>query len=656
MRTLRQLLRQPMKTVAGILLNAVAVAVLCISFAQTLAANNTSAKLLETYMTVALPTNQMRPEHAVWVNSLITDHPELVSQDIRHGLASAYIPDLTPDNFTQHKVPDRDATDRTNELLQPYSLSYDGAMLEVEWESISQGEILNSVYMLDKNGSLILSNGSPGYTSVLTGKVIRAIGLQKGYYDPTGYTINVQLITPTLEYLERLNLQRGQRYLIYGSNYHDLDWELRDHLAGIMVWRDEETLPEWDISTFTTIEGYHGTTKYKCRIGDLYHGLSDWEMKMFRTITLTVNCTGAIDSDQAIPSITPLEGTAEELLSSEAGKIWAKYLYDIDINCHSFPIICTNNIESHAGFALNRASISHGRGFTNSEIQSGARVCVISDSLARAHNLHVGDKIELQYFVYALNSDRQAYIHDGYGIVNPVSYTFHSDETELCESLEYEIVGLYEQTNPWGSVENDHYAFTPNTIFVPHDSVTGTIDYSMQGQFMSLVLHSDKLLDTQMLVIQSELDEIFEYYDNGYNMVAASLAEFQAAAKRILPIGVVVYIIVIALYLFLFPARERRSLALMDSVGAGKLNRVMHIVTNATGISIPGSILGTLVAIAMWGRVAKSLGSWMDADIIVELNSNWLWLVAGVQATMVFIASIILGIIISNRVNPIQKN
>ncbi len=281
---------------------------------------------------------------------------------------------------------------------------------------------------------------------------------------------------------------------------------------------------------------------------------------------------------------------------------------------------------------------------------------MISDSLARAHNLHVGDKIDMQYLVYALNDERQAYIHDGHGIVNPVSYTFYSDNTKLCESLEYEIVGLYEQTNPWGSVENDHYAFTPNTIFVPQGSVTGTIDYSMQGQFLSLVLHSDKLLDTQILVIQSELDEIFEYYDNGYNMVAASLTEFQAAAKRILPIGVVVYIIVIMLYLFLFPVREQRTLALMDSVGAGRSKRVMHIVTNATGISIPGSILGTIAAIAMWRKVADALSSWMETDIVVELNSNWLWLVTGVQVTLVIIAATILGIIISNRVSPMQKH
>ena len=103
MKSIRQLTRQGLKTLAGILLAAIAVTVLCVSFSQKLAAEDTSRQLQQIYMTVALPTGAEVPNRATWIQGLIDGHPELVRYTIRQGLASAYIPTLTPDNHTQHK-------------------------------------------------------------------------------------------------------------------------------------------------------------------------------------------------------------------------------------------------------------------------------------------------------------------------------------------------------------------------------------------------------------------------------------------------------------------------------------------------------------------------------------------------------------------------
>lgn len=639
MKSIRQLLRQPIKTMAGILLTAIAVAVLCVSFSQTLAARDTSKQLLETYMTVALPTNKLQSQQIAWVNSFIEEHPELVKQSIRQGFASAYIPSLTPDNYTQHRIADRNTTDRTNELLQPDSLSYGGAILEIDLISVVPVGVEP-----EENGT------EDSMTFLLEGKILRAIRLQNGYYDPTNYTIKIFLSVSSQAEFDALALQAGSRYLVCGNGYYDLDWELRDYLAEIMVWRREESLPEWDMETFTKIEGYHGNAKYKCKIGDLFHGLSAWEMEMFRTVTLTVDGAAV-----TMPTIAQLDGTVEEFLQSSAGDKWQAAIADMEINCHSFPIIGTENLQGVAAFSLGRAKISEGREFSDEEIQAGAKVCVISDSLALAHGLQIGDTIDLQYFTYGLDNPYQQYIHDGKGIVNPAPYTYYANSVGLGEAENYEIVGIYKQNTPWGSVEDDLYAFTPNTIFVPQASVTGTMDFASAGQFLTLVLHSDKLLETQLYVIDADQDELFEYYDGGYNAVASSLAEYQAAANRILPIGIVVYTIVMVLYLFLFPAREERALAQMDSLGAGHGKQVRHVICNVLGILIPGSILGTVAAVNMWEMVAAALREWMETDVAVQLNTNWLWLVAAVQALVVTAGAAFLGLVMSRRVNPMQK-
>lgn len=654
MRSIRQLLRQPIKTIAGILLITIAVAVLCISFAQTLAARDTSKRLLDTYMTVALPSNKLLPENIPWIDSFITEHPELVKSSIKQGLASAYIPALTPDNYTQHRISNRDNTDHTNEALQPSALSYDVAMLEIELIEYS-GYVIDYQYEADNNGNLVSVEGAGSYRATLNGKVIRAIGLQDGYHDPAEYTINISLLMPSQEAFEALKLQPGRRYLVCGNDYYDLDWELRDYLAGIMIWRHEESLPEWDMSTFTEIEGYHGTTKYKCKIGDLYHGLSFAELSMFRTVKMFIDCITAADKRYESPTIVCLEGSAEEFLASDAGKLWNEALKEIEINCHCFPIIATNDLSSVAAFALGRSSIIDGRSFTDEEINSGSNMCLISQSLAMSHDLKIGDSIDLSYLIYDLDNPHQQYIHDGLGIVNPAPYAYFKNTTSLGNNEQYVIVGIYKQNAPWGSVENDLYAFTPNTIYVPQKSVTGTMDFSNAGQFLTLILHSDKLLETQLHVIDAELDEVFEYYDNGYNNIASGLTEYEAAANRILPIGIVVYAVVMLLFLFLFPAQEKSALARMDSMGAGHGKRVKHIVFNVLGILVPGCILGTIVAMCMWESVAIALRDWMRSDITIQLDKNSLWLVTALQAALITSAATILGAIMSTRVSPMQR-
>ncbi len=102
MRTLKQLLRQPVKTAAGIVMIALATAILVTCAGQYLAAGLTRDELEYNYNTVALTTRKYSWEHEEWIQETAEDHPELIKAISDTGLISAYIPELTPDNYTQH--------------------------------------------------------------------------------------------------------------------------------------------------------------------------------------------------------------------------------------------------------------------------------------------------------------------------------------------------------------------------------------------------------------------------------------------------------------------------------------------------------------------------------------------------------------------------
>ncbi len=633
MRSIRQLLRQPIKTLAGILLTAIAVAVLCVSISQTLAAADTSKRLLETYITVALSSQVDSQEKIDWLNSLAETHPELVKAQYSHGLASAYIPSLIPETHTMYKDGNLDVHTKTYVELQPDQLSYSGIMLEFQVESCEY-----SHYQISDPADPEILIDITDYS--ISGKVLQVIGITEGHPDPTGFTAK---FTIQAETENTPPVAVGDYIMLYGENYNDNDWNLRNSMLKFLPDWTDRGLPDWDLSTLEVWDHpYDSNAAYTCKIHNLIHGLTKRDMKSFRTIYI-----------QGV-EYTTLEGSAEEFLASQEGALWRDRLAEIQINSQAFPVIGTSQLSRFGNFALGQADIIDGRDFTEAEIASGARVCILSKYVAERSGVKLGDTIDVQYFDYDALSENQQRITMGEAIVNPRAYTYHDGMT-MTEASTYTIIGIYDQDSPWGSVEYDLYSFTPNTIFVPQASVTGDMDFAPYGQFTSLELHSDKLEEMQQLARNNAYDGIFQYYDNSYHVVASALEEFEAAALQVLPIGLTVYALLMFLYIFLFPCREKAVLVRMDSLGGNLGRQLRHMLLHTLGILIPGTLIGTLAAINLWDYVAQALKTYMDADIQIILDTQQLWIAAGAQALAVTLLCSILGLIISRGVNYMSR-
>lgn len=704
MRSILQLIRQPLRTLAGILVVALAVSVLSVSVSQTLAAANTAEQLNETFLTVALPTTSMAESDLVWIEELKEEHPDIIEADACHGLASAYIPELTPDNYTQHLFMTDWLTQNAYYLPDPRA-SYSAAMLVITLQDWGEPENTYSFQLV--NGTYVPYQETAAAQVELVGTVEQIIGLQEGYDDPTGYTIRMTLSLPDSGQWEEIQSQlvTGAQYLVYGMNYYDCDWGLRCSMAKLMTWREEPELLEWDMETYQVLQwktdwpdsyvtklNSNGETEYfvmqdgelvpftpvrkpskiKVKIGDLYHGMTGYELESFRAVTLTLtdlptynSSTAAITEEEytqryQTPTIIRLEGSAEDFLASEEGALWQKRLNDLTVNNNTFPVIGVDDLSYLAGFATGKAEITEGRAFTEEELSSGAKVCVLAKSLAEANGLSVGDTIDPQFYDFDPGDPYQDYISEGRslhsGLVNPTAYYYRADTTPFAEDDgPYTIVGLYEQTAPWGDVDYDFYSFTPNTIFVPKASVPSAMDYSDYGMFRTLVIRSDSLHELQLLTVEDNKDNIFYYYDNGYSAVASTLDDYRQAAELLLPIGLVVYAIVILLFLFLFPGRQGKDLAMMSSFGAQHRRRVRHVVVSCLGIVIPGTAIGTGVGLLLWQRVSVELQTWVDTAVAVELDPLSLWAVAAVQVVVVALLAAVLAIPMSRRANLMKR-
>lgn len=267
MKSVRQLLRQPLKTAVGVALMILAAAIVCLCVGQALAAQNTKAALDERFSTVAIPLVQehvdgsvnehalvLDGELAAWIDKMAAEHPDIVRGMAKHGILSAYIPELTPYNSTiEHQ--------RSNINIQvsggqaqtslsygdfqasPFNMPYCSAMLVIRLDEIYGPNERSKTYLcepdpltpedfdtyteyLEYKNSLEKITINLGYEVFLVGTVTQVISQDGGYRDPVGRTANLTLYLQTLEQFEMLELVPGEEYIIYGMDYIDEHMEL----------------------------------------------------------------------------------------------------------------------------------------------------------------------------------------------------------------------------------------------------------------------------------------------------------------------------------------------------------------------------------------------------------------------------------------------
>lgn len=271
MRTLRQLLRQPWKTFAGVVLMTVASAILCVCVGQAMAVRATRQTLDGQFSTVAIPQEQendpyltVTEELLAWLEQSAEEYPDVIQSVSRHGLLSASIPELTPMNqvsepyradnlqWAQYDYYNTSDGQRPYEVTrdnlkfytyrsyqpEPYNMPYSCAMLVITLEEVqdpepvysqgipveeelSQEDFLSPQAYMDYLAAAEVAYAQVGYTRRISGTVTQVLSLPEGYEDPVGRVARLTLSAATLEELEAVELEPGKQYIVYGMDYED---------------------------------------------------------------------------------------------------------------------------------------------------------------------------------------------------------------------------------------------------------------------------------------------------------------------------------------------------------------------------------------------------------------------------------------------------
>lgn len=681
MKSIRQLFRQPLKTASGILLVALAVAILVTCVGQYAATRLTRANVDDNYDTVALLSDEYfwentpghRVHHSIlpevyqnWIDDTVLKRSDLVKQESYSEVYSAYIPGVSPDNFSQYENGDcMDFYSPSNCVGNPYRC----AVLEVTLTKL--GTVIDEDTVNYATPDDPVGQDFRNYINLLcVGTVERAIGLEQGFTSPVGKTIVIMVRAFDEDALAAFNLEEGHRYLVYGMDYTDVDGEAKQSKVITYPTLFEDLFgpaplglngPEYDsirkrFDCFMTVCDY-SALPVMYSSGGKFELRNDLREKCYLDadgLHKTYIPAEEFIPNYTVPTIVRLDGTAEEVLESDNGVLWRQVLEDMKIHNHGFPVMAVDKLGYQVTFARQNARIVDGRSFTEAERANGSRVCVISQEVAALNGLNIGDTIEMQTYTYDPNIEAQYY--DLVSETRFPSAAIYSRTLGFTSEMEsYEIVGIYRQKDAWQNRE-DAYGITPNVIFVPKGSISGHKLTGSSGIYYTLVLQNGKMEEFQTLQEEAGYPDLFICYDQGYMDIVNGLDAYEGISQQVFFIGIGAYAAVMLLFILLFPLRQRATLATMGSLGASRARKITHLLLSSIGIIVPGSALGAVMGILTWDKVAAELMA--SVNVSIPLEADMLVtapLVALVQLFAAVIGILILSLLITGSKNMMKR-
>ena len=276
MKNLRHLFRQPLKTVTGIILVTLAVSILCVSVGQAFAVRMTQQKMNHEFTTVAMLTNTYTvPDDVLfWLNKTAEEHPDVIKMISEQGFLSSYIPGMKTLNYSDPEdgiFYDTDSTGPTTVRPWPHGRPYCCAMFVITIDSVGGAVEKARTYTTSEDLTLEdfatyeeyrkwydenhkTSKLTYAYTVEIVGTINEVISLEEGFEDPIGRTIKLTFSSPTPRNEDMTaisKLKKGEQYIVYGMDYRDKDWQLRNQLK---TGESECTVERYGLITHVTAE------------------------------------------------------------------------------------------------------------------------------------------------------------------------------------------------------------------------------------------------------------------------------------------------------------------------------------------------------------------------------------------------------------------
>ena len=337
-----------------------------------------------------------------------------------------------------------------------------------------------------------------------------------------------------------------------------------------------------------------------------------WESDEMFYVYLTNNPK----SGTPIPLLAHYTGSPEEHIARDTTGMWETMLKVADLSQRAFQILSADHPYTLTAFIEKNARLKEGDFFSEEELESGAKVVMVSEMVAEKNGLEIGDTLELSFYQSDFSNFGNVgwtYYSIGHMIV-PVEvwgdHAWYSGEPRRTPSDEdgsYTVVGIF-STDGWvDALEHLH----PNTVIVPQAALTEHYPLNVPEFDYTFVLPNGAVDAFEAELEAAGLGGSVHYDDQGYSTVIPGVDAICRAADFVWNVVRALWVLAVIMILLIFTWMQMPTGKVKYRLGAGRA-RIWGQMSFSALIVVFLSCLGGFAASVM--LYDRALAWTMQAD------------------------------------------
>ncbi len=526
-----------------------------------------------------------------------------------------------------------------------------GATWESENKSFYQQDVeyfLNTPYVEDIYFHTVSAAYSPSFSPVAAASVYSEFSESYNQIMLVAEIKEIIAIRPGEYSTQFFGVLQVEEILSQCANYTRRTEEVGDELAFLVYLNTEKDAEYLQVGSRYMLCGIYDPARIGRHYGD---GIELPQLPLLEprfNATYRLGELKVAGDDPEFGSFTVakrIDGSTEDFLADPDNANWVKQLELMNKQHQSVPVIGTEALHTLYAFVKYTANMTQGRLFTQEEYDTGAKVCILEETMANNSGINLGDNITLSQYLchdpYTFgNTNRSTRYFSEDGRLNNPTIGFYIEQNYAPEET-FTVVGMYKLRKQW---TDGSYDFTPNTVFIPQkaqiegafggmtpgdgsntyvDENGNTVSSSTEspagtyGIYFSMKLKNGMVADFETAMEGTPWAGQFLTVSQGSDAVQRTLAELSSSTRTLFLAVAVGWVIMAVLYVLLYQGLQRRNVGIMRSLGATAKQSRRYLWGSGMMVCGIGIAVGTVVTTLVMNLVQSKL---LDSTFGIEAN------------------------------------